>query len=117
MRARSRRGIAALPLALVLAAASAPLVFLVARIPDAGLVIDWSSFGPTLRFAIGGAVVATTTGGAIGMLSSMREYPGRRILLVLSIVPLAAPPAFWWIGATRLSSAWGNAKGPGAAAV
>ena len=111
------RGFAALPLGLLLGLTSAPLLFLLARVSAAGLALDWSSFGPTLGFALGGAVVATTTGGAMGMLSSMREFPGRRGLLVLSVIPLAAPPAFWWIGATRLTSAWGNAHGPGAAAI
>jgi iron(III) transport system permease protein len=57
------------------------------------------------------------TGGAIGVLSSLRNFPWRRALLIVSVVPIAAPPAFWWIGATRLTSAWGNANGPGRAAV
>jgi ABC-type Fe3+ transport system permease subunit len=107
----------ALPLALLLGLTSVPLLFLLTGLRGADLAIDWSSFGPTLGFAAGGAALASTTGAAIGMLSSMREFPGRRGLLVLSVVPIAAPPAFWWIGATRLTSAWGNANGPGAAAI
>jgi iron(III) transport system permease protein len=107
----------ALPMGLLLGLTSVPILFLLAHLSGAGFKIEWSSFGRTLGFALGGAAVATTIGGAIGMLSSMREFPGRRGLLVLSVVPIAAPPAFWWIGATRLTSAWGNANGPGPAAV
>jgi iron(III) transport system permease protein len=97
---------------------SIPLFFLLARVSSrAGVGLDWSSFGPTLGFALGGAAVATTLGGAAGMLLGVREFPGRRWLLVLSVVPIAAPPAFWWIGATRLTTVWGNATGPGPAVV
>ena len=99
-------------MSLLLGATAVPILFLLARLPAAGPGIEWSAFGPTLGFALGGAVVATMTGAAIGALFGMREFPGRRGLLVLSVVPIAAPPAFWWIGATRLTSAWGNANGP-----
>jgi ABC-type Fe3+ transport system permease subunit len=102
---------------LLLGLTSVPLAFLLGHLSGDGLAIEWSSFGPTLAFAVGGAAVATVTGGAIGALSSMRNFPGRRALFVASIVPIAAPPAFWWIGATRMTSAWGNASGPGPAAV
>lgn len=107
----------ALPMALLLGLTSVPLIFLLLRLSAAGLAIEWSSFGRTLGFAVGGAAMATMTGGALGMLSSVRTFPGRRGLLALSIVPIAAPPAFWWIGATRVTSVWGNANGPGSAAV
>ena len=107
----------ALPMELLLGLTSVPLLFLLAHSSSDGLGVEWSSFGRTLAFAVGGAVVATTEGGAIGILLSTREFPGRKWLFALSAVPIAAPPAFWWIGATRLTSAWGNASGPGAAAV
>jgi ABC-type Fe3+ transport system, permease component len=106
-----------LPMGILLGLTSVPLVFLFRHFADASLAIEWSAFGPTLGFAVGGAAIATITGGALGMLSSVRNFPGRRGLLALSIVPIAAPPAFWWIGATRVTSAWGNANGPGPAAV
>jgi iron(III) transport system permease protein len=109
--------VVALPMGLLLGLTSVPLVFLLRHLSGAGLAIEWSSFGRTLGFATGGAAIATMTGGALGMLSSLRTFPGRRGLLALSIVPIAAPPAFWWIGATRMTSAWGNANGPGPAAV
>lgn len=102
---------------LLLGLTSVPLIFLLLRLSTAGLAIEWSSFGRTLGFAVGGAGLATMTGGALGMLSSVRTFPGRRGLLALSVVPIAAPPAFWWIGATRVTSVWGNANGPGSAAV
>ena len=45
------------------------------------------------------------------------DLPGAPRTPCVSIVPIAAPPAFWWIGATRMTLAWGNANGPGPAAV
>ena len=107
---------AALPMGLLLGLTSVPLLFLLVHISGDAVAIEWSSFGRTLAFAVGGAAVATATGGAIGILSGLRTFPGRRGLLALSVVPIAAPPAFWWIGATRMTSAWGNANGPGPAA-
>ena len=101
-----------LPMGILLGLTSVPLVFLFRRFSDASLAIEWSSIGPTLGFAVGGAVVATITGGALGILSSVRTFPGRRGLLALSIVPIAASPAFWWIGATRVTSAGEMPTGP-----
>lgn len=109
---------AALQVAVLLGLTSVPLLYLLARAsPGAGLELDWSSYGSTLGFALGGAAVATALGGATGMLLSVRAFPGRRWLLALSVAPIAAPPAFWWIGATRLTTALGNPNGPGPAAV
>jgi iron(III) transport system permease protein len=116
-RGISRLWALVLPMGILLGLTSVPLVFLFRHFSDASLAIEWSSIGPTLGFAVGGAVVATITGGALGILSSVRTFPGRRGLLALSIVPIAASPAFWWIGATRVTSVWGNANGPGPAAV
>jgi iron(III) transport system permease protein len=109
--------IAALPLALLLSLAAAPLLFLVARLSSPDVAIDAASLGPTLAFAAGGAAIATVIGGAVGVLAGTREYPGRRALIGLSVVLIAAPPAFWWIGALRVPLAWGNITGPGTAAV
>jgi ABC-type Fe3+ transport system permease subunit len=106
-----------LPMGILVGLTSVPLLFLLTHFSGAGLAIEWSSFGPTLGFAVGGAAVATTTGGAVGALFGMRNFPGRHGLLALSVVPIAVPPAFWWIGATRATSVWGNANGPGPAAV
>src|SRR5262249_12292139 len=52
-------------------------------------------------FALLGATIATVVGGAVGSLAGTLEIPGRWWLLSLSVVLLAAPPAFWWIGFTR----------------
>ena len=101
---------------LLLVLAGAPLLFLLAHLAAGGIRIEWSSFGRTMGFAIGGAAVSTAAGGMIGILAGTREFPGRTWLLALAVVPIAAPPAFWWIGATRLTAAWGNLNGPGAAA-
>lgn len=107
--------LAALPLGLLLWLASAPLFFLIAKLSSAGAAIEASSLGPTLGFAVSGAAVATITGGAVGILAGTREYPGRKWLIGLSAVLMAAPPAFWWIGALRVPLAWGNVTGPGTA--
>ena len=109
--------IAAVPLALLLALAAAPLLILLGNVFSAGIAIDAASLGPALAFAAGGATVATIVGGVLGALAGTREYPGRRWLIGLSVVLIAAPPAFWWIGALRVPLAWGNAAGTGMAAL
>jgi iron(III) transport system permease protein len=108
--------IAAAPFAVLLAVAAAPLMFLLARLSSTGIIIDAASLGPTLAFAVGGAAVATIVGGAVGVLAGTREYPARRSLIALSTILIAAPPAFWWIGALRVPLAWGNITGAGTAA-
>jgi iron(III) transport system permease protein len=108
---------AALPLGLLLGITALPLIYLLTNVSGAGFAPEWSSVGPSLEFAVVGGAIATVVGGAIGVLFSMREFPGRRGLLAMAIVPIAAPPAFWWIGATRLTSAWGSVSGLVPAAV
>lgn len=109
--------LAVLPIGLLLALTAAPLLLLLAYLSGDGLRVEWSSFPGTLAFAVGGATVATVAGSTIGILLGTREFPGRRALLALAVAPIAAPPAFWWLGATRLTSAWGNVQGVGAGAV
>src|SRR5437867_559549 len=113
---RLSSNLAALPMGVLLALAGVPLLFLLAHLTAGGTTIEWSSFARTMGFAMGGAAVSTAAGGAIGILAGTREFPARRWLLALAVVPIAAPPAFWWIGATRLTAAWGNLSSPGAAA-
>ena len=113
---RGRARFAVLPMALLLGLTSLPLLALLGYVRHTGSFIDGSSFGLTTAFAMGGAVVATTTGGALGLLFGIRHFPARRWLLVLSAVPIAAPPAFWWIGIIRLASGWVDLNGPGVAA-
>ena len=108
--------IAALPLALLLAVAAAPLLFLIGTPSTAGFAVDAASLGPTLAFAVGGAAVSTIVGGAAGVLAGTREYRGRVVLIALASVLIAAPPAFWWIGALRMPLPWGNVTGPATAA-
>jgi ABC-type Fe3+ transport system permease subunit len=79
--------------------------------------LELSSLARSLVFAVLGGAIATAVGGGIGVVLGIREFPGRLGLLTASIVPIAAPPAFWWIGATRLTSMWGSPSGPVSAAV
>ena len=104
-------------MAALLGVASVPLIFLFARLPAAGIGFEWSSFARTLGFAVGAAAVSTTVGTAIGILTGTREFPGRRWLLCVSVAPIAAPPAFWWIGAARLTPSLGSMSGPVSGAV
>jgi ABC-type Fe3+ transport system permease subunit len=62
-------------------------------------------------FAFAGAATATIIGGVLGILFGTREFPGRQWLLITAILPIAAPPAFWWIGAARLTSSFANTSG------
>ncbi len=108
----------ALPVGLLLGAAALPIVSLLARIDAAGDRLDSSSLMQTLGFALGGAVVSTVVGAAAGLLAGTRELPGRKWLVAASCVLIAAPPAFWWIGATRVPFIpWGAIAGPLDAAV
>lgn len=101
---------------LLLSVVSAPLFFLIRLIPVDHITIELSSFWQTMEFAAGGATISTIVGAALAILAGTREYPGRRWLFAVSIVPIAAPPAFWWIGAARLTAPWGNTEGPVVAA-
>jgi ABC-type Fe3+ transport system permease subunit len=78
---------------------------------------DTSSLAPALGFALGGASVAACLGGAFGLVAGTLDAAGRRFSIILSIALLAAPPAFWWIGLTRLSHHFGSLSGPIPAAV
>jgi iron(III) transport system permease protein len=97
-----------LPMVLLLIVTAAPLIILLAHTSAGDLQTDWSSFEQTLEFAAGGAAISTVVGCAMGILFGTRQFPGRRWLFVVSIVLIAAPPAFWWIGVTRLTSGFGN---------
>jgi iron(III) transport system permease protein len=80
-------------------------------------MIDVSALGPALGFALGGAAVSAAVGGALGALAGTFEGPGRRAAVGLSAALIAAPPAFWWIGLTRLPGGVGQLSGPVPASV
>ncbi len=102
---------------LVLAAAALPIAFLLSRFGAVGSRIDASSLVQTLGFAAGGAVVATVVGGGAGMLVGTLALRARW-LLAASCVLIAAPPAFWWLGASRVSVVpWGALSGPAGGAL
>jgi iron(III) transport system permease protein len=98
---------------LVLATAALPIALLLTHMRAAGGGIDASSLVQTLGFAAGGAVVATVVGATAGMLAGTLALPGGRWWVAASCVLIAAPPAFWWLGATRVPGvSWGSLSGP-----
>ena len=99
-----------LPLAALLTCAASPLFFLVRRFAAAPAV-DLSSLVRTLAFAVTGAVISAIVGGALGAVAGTLEMPGRRWAVGVSAALLAAPPAFWWIGVTRLPVGFGSLSG------
>jgi ABC-type Fe3+ transport system permease subunit len=92
--------------------AALPIAFLVSQVAAAAGGIDELSLAQTLGFAIGGAVVATLVGATIGALAGTLILPVGRWLVAASCVLIAAPPAFWWLGATRVPGLpWGSVSG------
>jgi len=96
----SRFGRALLPLAL----------FSIGAVPTALLIgaanldtkLDGLSFAHSLLFAAVAGGVALVIGGATAVVIGTLEFPGRRAAAVLLAIPIAAPPAFWWLGFSRL---------------
>ncbi len=63
-------------------------------------------------------MVATVVGGTAGTLAATLALPGGRWLVAASCVLIAAPPAFWWLGATRVSAvSLGSLSGPAGGAL
>ena len=113
-----RPSLLTLPMAILLGAASLPIMSLLSRLQGAGTGLDASSLMQTVGFALGGAVVSTAVGAVAGLLAGTRDLPGRKWLVAASCVLVAAPPAFWWIGATRVPFVpWGILAGPLDAAI
>jgi iron(III) transport system permease protein len=113
MNARARAPLTvlrALPLALLLAASAIPVLFLMGR-GTVIAVVDLSSLAQTLTFAVTGAAVAVTVGGTLGAVAGTLDVPGRRWAIGVSAALMAAPPAFWWIGLTRLPLGLGSLHG------
>jgi iron(III) transport system permease protein len=98
------------PLAALLGVSALPLLFLTVRFAAAP-AIDLSSLWPGLRFAVIGAAVAVVVGGVFGAMAGTLDLPGRRSAIGLGTLLLAAPPAFWWIGLTRLPGGFGSVSG------
>jgi len=89
-------------MALLLGIASAPVVFLLSHARGGLSRLDVQSVANGGLFALEGAAVATAVGTITGLLAGTREFRGRTWVTVLSVVPVAAPPAFWWIGLSRM---------------
>jgi len=98
---RIRDVLAVLPLVVLLGAAGAPLTFLLTHARGAFSRLDVKSVANAGGFALLGAVTATAVGTVTALLVGTREFRGRRWVTLLSAVPVAAPPAFWWIGLSR----------------
>jgi ABC-type Fe3+ transport system permease subunit len=98
------------PLAVLLTVAALPIFFLAGRFAVLSTV-DLSSLAPTLAFAVTGAAVSAIVGGALGAAAGTLEVPGRRWAVGVSAALIAAPPAFWWIGLTRLPGGFGSLSG------
>src|SRR5256885_499550 len=101
---------ASLPLAALFTFAAVPPFFLAMRI-TARPAVDFSSLAPTLAFAGAGAAVSAVVGGALGTIAGTLEAPGRKWVVGVSAALIAAPPAFWWIGLTRLPVGFGSLNG------
>ncbi len=113
MKARARAPLElsrGLPLAVLLTASALPLFFLAAGFA-ALPTFDLASLTPTLAFAVTGGAVSAIVGGALGAVAGTLEVPGRRWVVGVSAALIAAPPAFWWIGLTRLPVGFGSLNG------
>ncbi len=61
----------------------------------------------SLRVALGAALLAAVIGGALALLTTLYEFPGRRWLAPALLLPLALPTyvlAFVWVGAIDVGS-------------
>ncbi len=103
-----------LALAWLLAVGAVPLARLLAEAlgtPALGAAIGdaavWRAAGRSLAVSLGAAVLATAIGAALAWATLLREVPGRRVLIFLSVLPALVPAqvmALGWIGAGGPSS-------------
>jgi iron(III) transport system permease protein len=101
-RRSAREWIESTPLVLILTLAALPVFMLAGRFaarPSA----DFKSLAPSLQFAIGGAAFGTALGAGVGALAGTLRIPGGRLMSIASVGLIAAPPAFWWLGLTRVA--------------
>lgn len=81
---------------------AAPLVALVSRLGSGAGRLDVGAFGNAVAFALLGAGVAVALGVTGALVAGTSEFPFRRFLTAAMALPIAAPPAFWWIGLSHL---------------
>ncbi len=97
----SRTGRAVLPTLLV-GIGLLPSLLLAVRAGTATSRIDAGSLRQSLLFALGGAAVSVLAGSVCAVVIGTHDFRGRRAATLLLAVPIAAPPAFWWLGFSRL---------------
>lgn len=90
---------------------AAPLVAMVGRLGSNAGRLDMGAFGNGLVFALAGAGVAVVLGSSAALLAGTLDFPFRRLLTAAMALPIAAPPAFWWIGLSHLPGPLRTAHG------
>lgn len=79
-----------------------PLVALARRLGSIARGYDLGALGNSVTFAVLGASVAVILGAGGALIAGTSEFPLRRLLTAAMVLPIAAPPAFWWIGLSHL---------------
>ncbi len=108
------RGLQAIALLWLILLGAVPLARLLAEAlgtPALGAALAdpavWRAAGRSLAVSLGAAAVATAVGAALAAALLLREIPGRRTLIFLSVLPALVPAqvmALGWIGAGGPSS-------------
>jgi iron(III) transport system permease protein len=97
-------------MAAILAAALLPAVPLLVQAPASseGGIAPFI-LGNSLKVAVLVSVLAWGMGLPVGVLAALYEFPGRRLLLVLALLPLLVPSFLWAIGWSNLAVRLGPA--------
>lgn len=113
MAAASRKGVVrvvrVLPIAGLVAFGAAPIAFVASRGVLSHPEVDPGALADSLTFALAGALLASALGAAAAWITGTLEFPGRRLSMLLLALPLAAPPAYWWLGIARAPGVQGHA--------
>ncbi len=89
-----------------------PSAFLTLRAGTTTFEIDATSLRQALVYALSGATVSVIAGSLCALVIGVHDFWGRRAATLLVAVPIAAPPAFWWLGVSRLPGVpWASSVG------